>query len=196
MPPSSPPLIGLTGPAGCGKDTVRSMLEVHHGYHGLALADPIRSMITSLLRTACADANHAHARELKERPIPGLGVSYRHLAQTLGTEWGRNTIAPDLWTGIAEARMAELRGDKFGRINFVVSDIRFESEAQWLLQRGGVIWEIMRTGQPGVRPHTSEAGIPHAHISQAICNGGNIADLHQCVHSALRHYTQNVGATQ
>lgn len=187
MPPFSPPLIGLTGPAGCGKDTVRSILEMHHGYHGLALADPIRSMVTSLLRTACADANHAHARALKEQDIPGLGVSYRHLAQTLGTEWGRDTIGPDLWTSVADMRMVELVSDNVGPINFVVSDIRFESEAQWLLQRGGVIWEIMRPGLPPVRAHSSEAGIPHAHISQALCNGGNIADLHQCVHSALAH---------
>lgn len=188
MPPILPPLIGLTGPAGCGKDTVRSMLEMHHGYHGLALSDPIRSMITSLLRTACADANHAHARELKERPIPGLGVSYRHLAQTLGTEWGRETISPELWTSIAGMRMAELVSDNLGPINFVVSDIRFESEAQWLRQRGGVIWEIMRPRVQAVRAHTSEAGIAHAHISQTLCNDGNIADLHQCVQSALAHF--------
>lgn len=192
MTPKLPPFIGLTGPAGCGKDTVRSMLEVEHSYHGLALADPIRSMLTSLMRTACVNTTHAHVRSLKELDIPGLGVSYRHLAQTLGTEWGRNIIAADFWTKIADARFDYL----YGETNFVVSDIRFDSEAQWLLQRGGVIWEIMRPGLPGVREHISEAGIAHAHISQVICNGGTLDDLQQCVQSALNHFDKNHGETQ
>lgn len=196
MTKTLPPLIGLTGPAGCGKDTVRSILELHHGYHGLALADPIRSMITALLRTAGADACYAHARGLKEEIIPGLDVSYRHLAQTLGTEWGRNTMGPDFWTVIAAARIADLCGDNFGTINFVVSDIRFDHEAEWLLQRGGVIWQIMRPGLPGVRPHVSEEGIAPPFISQTICNGGTQDELRQCVQSALDHCTHNSGANR
>lgn len=196
MPSNLPPLIGLTGPAGCGKDTVRILLELHHGYHGLALADPIRSMIIALLRTAGADPKYALLRELKESIIPGLGVSYRHLAQTLGTEWGRDILGLDFWTQIAAARTLDLCGDTFGAINFVVSDIRRDSEAEWLMARGGVIWEIMRPGLAGVRPHVSEEGIAHAHISQVVCNDGTHEDLRQFVQSVLDRLTHNSGANQ
>jgi hypothetical protein len=155
-----PTLIGLSGPAGSGKDTVRSILEGAHGYHGLALADPIRAMITALLTTAGIDIKYAHARELKELNIPGLGISYRRLAQTIGTEWGRNTMDTSFWTRIAQARLQELTGDTFGAINFVVSDIRFESDA-------------------------SERGIPFHMIDHVIFNDGSLAELAHLVDFTL-----------
>ena len=46
----TPAIIGLTGLAGTGKDTVRAILE-EFGYNGLAFAD-IRTMLTR----PCTDA--------------------------------------------------------------------------------------------------------------------------------------------
>ena len=44
-----PRLIGLTGYAGTGKDTVRQILEDQYDLDGLAFADPIREMLSVLL---------------------------------------------------------------------------------------------------------------------------------------------------
>jgi dephospho-CoA kinase len=49
---SKPFIIGLTGYAGSGKDTVRNILEAKHGFDGIAFADPIRDMLTALLESA------------------------------------------------------------------------------------------------------------------------------------------------
>jgi hypothetical protein len=174
-------IIGLCGPAGCGKDTVRYILECNHDFTGLSFADPIRDMLYQVLRNAEASVEYMTKRELKEAPIPGLGVSYRHLAQTLGTEWGRNCVGPDFWLNVAANHMAGMR--KLGRSKFVVSDVRFANEAEWVRAKGGVIWKIDRPGLPAVRQHVSEEmNFPWDY---ALRNAGSLDDLCSTVYQTL-----------
>jgi hypothetical protein len=171
---TTPPLIiGLTGLAGSGKDTARQILEAHHGFDGLAFADPIRAMLRPLLQMAAGahDADRFMTdRALKETAIPGVGHSYRELAQTLGTEWGRMCLAPDIWLRIAGARIAQWvaddeqdRQDTFDidatGTRVVISDVRFVNEAAWVLSQGGHIWHIRRPAIEPVRMHVSEDGV-------------------------------------
>lgn len=150
---TTPTLIGITGPAGSGKDTVRNILQQHHGFAAMAFADPIRHMLFSLLNISGIEARHMLDRELKEQPIPGIGASYRHLAQTLGTEWGRG-VAPDLWIRTARARLQTFA--KAGIKHVVISDVRFINEAEFVRSEGGVIWRIERPQATPVRAHVSE----------------------------------------
>lgn len=147
-------LIGLTAAAGSGKDTVAGYLEARHGFLPVALAEPLLDMLGELLRHAEVDGAWMVERSLKEQPMPGLGVSYRHLAQTLGTEWGRKLVAQGLWTGIATRKVQQaLRcGDPV-----VVTDIRFPDEAHWLRALGGRLVRVERGAAPLVRAHESEA---------------------------------------
>lgn len=181
-----PQLIGLTGPAGCGKDTVRALLE-EHGYHGLAFADPIRQMLRTLFISNGISTSGMDERALKEKTIPALGVSYRHLAQTLGTEWGR-TAAPDLWLRLANSRIADVCADLVPEYqpSFVVSDVRFVNEAAWVLKRGGVIWRIDRPGVAPVRDHVSEQEMDLIGADATILNGGSIDDLRTQVAAMLQ----------
>jgi hypothetical protein len=186
-----PTLIGLTGLAGVGKDTVAAQLTTQ-GFWCLGLADPIRTMIEALLQEVDADPEYTFERALKEAPIPGLGASYRHLAQTLGTEWGRNLIAPDFWLRIAAQKIKAIRTDRvqhsitgFTSAGICITDIRFNDEAQWLTAQGGVVWRIQRPGVQAVRNHISEAGVADEHISQTLHNTGTIADLQSAVAEAL-----------
>ena len=174
-PAIKPKIIGLTGLAGTGKDTVRSILERRHGYIGVAFADPIRNMLYSLLIEAAADVSYMHDRQLKELPIPGLGVSYRHLAQTLGTEWGRS-VSGDLWLSITRERVKNHFDHHQGR-PVVISDVRFQNEAEWIMEAGGEIWRIEREEAEPVRGHVSEniAALPH--FCRVIENHGDIDDL-------------------
>ena len=83
-------LIGLTGRAGCGKDTIASFLCEAHGFVQIALADPLRDGLKAMLGVT---DEQLHRRDLKEAPIDWIGRSPRELLQTLGTEWGR-ALAP------------------------------------------------------------------------------------------------------
>lgn len=179
-----PTLIGLTGFAGTGKDTVRQILERQHGYTGLALADPLRHMLTALLLQSGQSTSYINLRELKEEVIPALGVSYRYLMQTLGTEWGR-AIHPDFWTRIAQSRLDQLRTETFGPQAYVISDVRFESEAQWIRSQGGVIWRVYRADAAPVRAHQSETEMIRMMHDEEIANNGTIDALEARVQRAL-----------
>lgn len=178
---TKPIIIGLTGNAGTGKDTVRQILE-GQGFMGMAFADPIRAMLRELLLGNGIGDHYINSREFKEAIIPELGVSYREMAQTLGTEWGRSLQA-DFWLRLASAYVADLEHE--GCTQIVVSDVRFRNEADWVRERGGVIWRVVRPTAGQVRSHISEVGmtsIVHDHI---IDNSGDVDQLRITVERAL-----------
>lgn len=175
-------LIGLTGYAGTGKDTVRELLE-ELGFVGFALADPIRAMVRKLLTSSGVSTAFMDDRALKEACIPALGVSYRQLAQTLGTEWGRG-LQPDFWLRIAASYVTDLEWS--GGSHFVVSDVRFSNEAEWVRARGGVIWRVHRNQAEPVRSHISESGVDLIKPDWTIHNNGTLADLREVVAEALK----------
>ena len=174
-------LIGLSGYAGTGKDTVRAMLQ-DLGYTGFAFADPIRGMLRELLTSSGIDDRFIDERDFKEVPIFELGVSYRQMAQTLGTEWGRH-LAPDFWLRIAKSYMDEQID--LGGTHFCISDVRFANEAQWVRDQGGVIWRVSRPQAVPVRAHVSEAELFHFSADTEIHNNGSVGDLHRAVMAAL-----------
>lgn len=173
---TAPLLIGLTGRAGAGKSTVAAYLQDQYACAEIAFADPIVNMIGSLL----ADANISGAwmteRALKEQPTP-LGFSYRELAQSLGTEWGRG-LAPDFWLRVAAQRLYALHasGD-----NVVISDVRFPNEAAFIQAHGGVLVRVLRQDLPAVRQHASEAHVDQLPITTELLNFGSVATLHDQV---------------
>lgn len=177
--PTPPLLVGLCGAAGAGKSTVAAYLEHEHAFAQLALADPIVDMIGALFSAAGVDGAWMVERALKEQPTT-LGVSYRRLAQTLGTDWGRQIVAPDLWLRVATQRLASpaLQAE-----NVVVSDIRFPNEAQWLQARGGVLVRLLRleADLPAVQPHASEQHWLTLPATHELLNYGSVATLHEQV---------------
>lgn len=175
-------LIGLTGYAGTGKDTVRSILEQDHGFYGMAFADPLRAMLGALLQAAGLDEIWMTERDLKEEPVDCLDVSYRHMAQTLGTEWGRN-LQPDFWLRIAGAHIVNKR--RQGERLFVISDVRFVNEAEWVREAGGQVWRIHRPQALPVRPHPSESEIDHIEPDLVLDNSNGVDALWAAVDNAL-----------
>ena len=169
--PSNPLLSGLTGRANAGKSTVAHMLA-EYGFHQESLADPILNMLSALLAHANASPAWATERSLKEQPTT-LGFSYRHLAQTLGTEWGRG-LAPDFWLRVLQQRLdsPELRDD-----NVVIPDVRFPNEAEFITARGGVVVRVLRDQAYQVRPHASEIHTDHLPVTTELLNFGSRATL-------------------
>jgi hypothetical protein len=181
---NKPLLIGLTGYAGSGKDTVREILEERHEIDGIAFADPIRDMLSALFDSIGVDNEWMTDRDRKEVPIPEIGASYRTLAQQLGTEWGR-AINPDLWLKIAAAKIAMYT--KHDSRGVVISDVRFPNEAAWVKAQGGVIWRIIRPGVEPVRAHASEDLIASLPYDYVIDNSDSIDRLKHAVGAALEY---------
>jgi hypothetical protein len=187
MPRADLVLIGLTGPAGCGKDTVaRYLSQPHMGFEPYAFADPLRDMLMALLSPACIAPQYMTDRALKEQPIPGIGCSARRLMQTLGTEWGRNLVSPDLWVNLAGLTLGISDDPSMLPVadRIVISDVRFPNEAAWIRKHGGVVLRVMRDSQP-VAAHESEQHFAAFSTADVIDNSGPLIELHERVDEVL-----------
>lgn len=178
-------LIGLAGVARSGKDTAANMLAAKMVLYRHAFADPIKRMLEQVFGD-----NFVHGD--REAIDPISGVSYRKLMQTLGTEWGR-TICPDLWTRVAKAKWEWVKEGmpwetELGRISnlqlgrerlnagMIITDVRFENEAEWIRSEGGIIVHINRpnTEQVGLADHASEQKLERIVFDLVVDNSGSL----------------------
>lgn len=145
----------------------------HHGYTKIALADPLRSFIASITGLTHEELTDS---DLKEQPLDWLnGTSPRRMMQTLGTEWGRELIDPELWLKVARRQIEAAK--RRGAPGVVIPDIRFDNEAEMVRQLGGTIVQLVRPGASTVADHPSEDGIPESLIDLTIRNDKGRAHL-------------------
>jgi len=172
-------LIGIAGKAGSGKDTAGAHLVEHHGFEQYAFANPIRAMLAAL---GAFPASDLIDRDTKEVVIGWLGKSPRQMAQTLGTEWGRELVHPQLWVLMAQRRWeaAQAAGE-----DLVITDVRFENEVLWVKAQGGKVIALERSGAAAVSAHASEQFDISAVADVVISNNGTIDELKSGVDNAL-----------
>jgi hypothetical protein len=163
-------IIGLHGAAGSGKDTAAEMLMAD-GYAWYSFAMPIKAALNAMFGW---DMSMWEDRVWKETVIPQLGKSPRYLAQTLGTEWGRELINPDLWTILGQEAVVQCIANG---TSLVISDVRFENEAEMIRCHGGSIVHIYRDGVEEVEDHASEAGIRFHPADVFLDNSGTMEEL-------------------
>ncbi|WP_207479514.1 deoxynucleotide monophosphate kinase family protein [Arenibaculum pallidiluteum] len=173
---TAPRIIAVTGLAGSGKSTVATCLA-RRGYRRERFAGPLKSMMHALGLTE----EHTDGG-LKEMPCDLLGgVTPRRAMQTLGTEWGRQLIDPNLWVRAWMQRAAE------GLI--VVDDCRFLNEAGGVRMLGGVAWRVERPGHHlDVGGHASEAEMHLIQADAVLRNTGTVEDLDWAVGAMLENW--------
>jgi hypothetical protein len=170
-------LIGIHGHAGVGKDTAAAWITQNHlNCYGESFAKP--------LKAACAAAfglplEHFNDPALKEQET-FWGTTPRKIGQFVGTEMFRQHAA-DLysdfsfadtsrshWINLLEARLTGISAPPEGEGFYepgdcvVISDVRFQDEADWIWNNGGHIIHIGRPGyegKVGIPGHASESGI-------------------------------------
>jgi hypothetical protein len=109
--------------------------------------------------------------EDKEAVLAPFGVSARHMLRTLGTEWGRECVGPDVWT---THWLERVRSRSF----VVVDDVRFPNEAELVRTLGGQMWKVTRPGVERATEHASEGGLDNwPNFTHDIINAGTLQDL-------------------
>jgi len=176
-------LIGITGKAGSGKDTAADYIAEKYGYRKYNLADPIKKALNAMFGW---DMSYWDDREWKETILPKIGVSPRVLAQTLGTEWGREIINEQIWLHIAED-LVESVAHSHSHNGVVIPDLRFDNEALWMKNLSDTkpyvdnykIVKIERSDIDYVdnTKHSSESGVSSTFIDNFVNNNGSIDDL-------------------
>lgn len=171
-------IIGLAGAAGAGKGSVAAAIRRLTGWKELGFADPVYGAVAAITGLTI---DELHDRNIKEKTILWIGKSPRELLQLLGTEWGRNTIKPTIWIERALALAGE---------NAVITDLRFDNEAQAIHERGGVVWRVLRPSHSclsrSAAEHSSEAGVSPDLIDLDIWNDGTLGDLEARVNAAMK----------
>lgn len=164
-------VIGITGLARCGKDTVADIIMLNNPeYKKASFADPLKKMLYHGL-----GLTHEQLwGDDKEKIDPRYDVSPRYMMQTLGTEWGRLLINDNLWVVAMEQHIEK---------GMIIPDIRFENEAALVRKYGVLIHVVGRGGIEG--DHSSESGVSLGTFDRVIPNSGTLEDLERLVKGVL-----------
>jgi len=168
-------LIGLVGRKSVGKDTAALVLT-QQGYQIAKFAGALKAMIAGYLDYIglTEDAIRVIIEDYRVKEVESdyfCGRSPRHAMQTLGTEWGRDLMAQDIWVRACMLRCKSL--DKA-----VITDVRFPNEVAAVKEAGGSVIRIVRNASR-VDNHASENFIDSLAVDHEISNNGTITELHQ-----------------
>ena len=179
-------LVGITGKAGCGKDTVGDYLVKSHGFKKISLADPIKRLVKDVF---VLDEHTVYDRDAREQPLEHWPKwTVRKLLQYIGTEMFRNNIDDSIWV---KSLWYRIQGDRGS--NYVCCDIRFPNELKFFkdnTKNGEFIFlKIIRpgcNGNVGLAGHASESyDLPG---DFEIVNDGSHQDLYNKVDVVMKEY--------
>lgn len=164
-------LIGLSGLASAGKDTFARGL-INCGWRRLAFADPLKE-VTALVANEPEELYHCTIA--KEEVSRAFGVTRRIALQNVGKAM-RDAVGPAVWVKHTLSKWEDL-----GQPCCVITDVRYDNEAQAILAAGGTVFRIVRPDNDGLQgaagQHESERGISEHLIRAYIINSGTVEDL-------------------
>ena len=184
-------IIGLTGRARAGKDTVAHCLVTHHGYTRVAFADKLKDAayaLNPIVSTGHTPIDYEQLQYLVDEygweTAKDRYEDVRRILQALGTEAGWQVHGKNLWVNAAAATIDTLPAND----PVVISDVRFQHEVDWIRSQGGIIINV-------TRPHHDDAlaGATAAHLSEALditpdmtlCNDGDLIDIRDTVNDVV-----------
>ncbi len=179
-------LIGLLGKKGSGKDTVADHLVHSNGYTKMAFAEPLKDACKTLFNFS----EEQLYGDLKEVIDDNWGVSPRTVLQFVGTDLIRKqmgSIMPQIgekfWVhGLKVRYMNGLSKDP--NFKCIVSDVRFQDEADMVMELGGIVVKLERDAV-AADEHISEKGIDTVRHNVLIKNNGTIKKLHDQIDQLL-----------
>lgn len=161
-------IIGLSGYAQSGKDTVAKYLLEKYNYKRVAFADNIRSFLYDINPRI----GGIRLQELVDRDgwdtakvIPEV----RRLLQDVGVS-ARTHFGESFWVDQAMRKIITT--------DVVITDVRFKNEAQMIRNNGGQIWRVIRPGITAVNDHISEHDMSDWDFDFDLYNDSSLLNLH------------------
>jgi hypothetical protein len=173
-PQSQPPIfgdvlvIGITGRKRSGKDTIGKYLIENYGFIRIAYADALKEACKHIFGFS---DEQVYGDDLKEVVDEYWGHSPREILQKVGTELFREqlpilckNISNDVWIRSVERKIQNLH--KKGHTKFVITDVRFPNELEFLSKINGKSWKV-------VRPSLSKDSTAYVHASESMIDDFN-----------------------
>lgn len=183
-------IVGLTGAAGSGKDTVASDMTELHGFTRVAFADAVRDAALAL------DPIVDYAKNVLPHPWTPIRLSHvvgtlgwdrakraseypevRRLLQVIGTEVGREILGANCWVDIAARKIDALGPDA----KVVITDVRFPNEVDFVRELGGCVTEIIRPKNPDAIAATHASEQLRVRPDFVLNNDGGLRQLSEMV---------------
>lgn len=165
-------LIGVSGAREVGKDTFYHILQGRgHHVRRIAFADAIRADLSS---------------------VQGLSGGAKNLIRPLYQIYGelaKELQGREYWIDRLTAFMAHIPDSNQ---TFILTDVRFPFEAQWVKDQGGMVVVVERP-QQGEDPHPAENSWREIECDYRIQNTGTISDYAQQV---LKVWNDHCGKDQ
>ena len=168
-------IIGFSGRAGAGKDTAANalILAFHRQWVRLSFATTLKRALCVIFGWELADWENLAWKETPNDACYGL--TPRQVAQSLGTEWGREHVNPNLWVDQA-LRLAE--DQELYERHVVFTDVRFPNEVAAIQARAGKVLYLFREGELRTdSSHASEQDISHLADVRLTAANGDITGL-------------------
>lgn len=171
-------IIGLTGYAQSGKDTVAKVLVEKHGFKRIAFADKIRELVYETDPMIKGDYHLKVMVDAYGWDVIKQTPEVRRMLQNIGM--AARTVFGDLfWVtqALKQVRFTE---------NWVITDVRFKNEADMIkTYDDSQIWRIKRHGVEAVNNHISETEMETYKVDQILQNRGTLEELEELVSSRL-----------
>lgn len=203
-------IVGLLGFIGSGKGTAGDILK-DMGFTPISFAKGVKDITAEMFGWPrhLLEGDTQHSREWREKPDKfwsyefGKEFTPRFALQLMGTEVGRDVFHKDFW-------VIKLKNyiDNSPEQNFVITDVRFENEVNFINRYGGTLIEIQRGVKPhwydvaakanrgdykaerfmidSVNIHESEWKWVGANIDHTISNDGSLEDLKKKIENCLK----------
>lgn len=177
-------LLGLSGYARTGKDTVANILVNEHGFERVSYADALKDTamrIDPMIETSFCESRDGH------RPLTEIVTQHgwekakdgypevRRFLQSLGKAL-RDVVDENVWVNLAFSKINYDYGTRY-----VIPDMRFPNEMGAIRFVGGKTVRIERPGYGPVNGHISETAIDDAKFDYTLSNDGEVTKLeHWC----------------
>jgi hypothetical protein len=176
-------ILGLSGWARNGKDTVADHLISNYGYERVSFAAPMKEALYRLNPKITINGIPSLPVKLGVDlygwdSLKEHGPEIRELLQRFGTEVGREMFGEDFWVNAAIDGI-----DDGSRV--IVSDVRYPNEADAIKKLGGEVWRVVRPGFGAANDHASEHALNDYDFDQVISNSGSLGGLYELVDSKL-----------
>lgn len=160
-------IIGITGLANAGKDTLADyIITKNHTYLKTAFAKPIKDMMINFLGFT---EKQCYDQQLKQQKDNFWNMSPRDAMLLIGTKLFRENWRYDFWVKLMEKTILDHNNQ-----NYIISDVRFENEAEMIKNNGGIIIRVIRPNNPIKVEHVSEKGFNEKLIDYNIINDGTL----------------------
>lgn len=180
-------IIGLTGYAGSGKDTVGREFK-RRGWAHVSFASPLKKLALRVdpwvtLRPGVARYSTV-VREIGLDRAKFEVPEIRRFLQALG-QYCRDIFGSECWVDLASDEIDEWVEQG---LNVVVTDVRYANEAEMIQStEDGFVIFIHRPGVGPVNDHISDQKLPEHLIDAYLSNEGTLDDIPARVGAILEH---------